>query len=336
MTNALAKPVPAPMTLRDLLQGDAFKASLANVLPTHMTADRFVRVALAATKRTPALAKCEQKTVLESLMLCSQYGLEPDGRRAHLVAYGTTCQLIIDYKGLAELLIRGGRVLSIHADAVCANDDFVYDSGVITRHVVDWSKPRGEPYAYCVIVRMRGGGVKCEVMTTAEVDAVRNSSRAANTGPWKSHYGEMAKKTVFRRATKWLPLTADIRDHLDKEDAIDLVDVTAHSARSSRVDAAETMFSEMALPAGEAPDADAPDGDAQADMVEQAHRQAEAFVASISTLAQAQQFIQTAPLEMVNRARKETGISAAATVSWEEMKKLVFVVKRHMLENQTV
>jgi len=33
-------------------------------------------------------------------MNCSALGLEPDGRRAHLIPYGRDVQLIVDYKGI--------------------------------------------------------------------------------------------------------------------------------------------------------------------------------------------------------------------------------------------
>ena len=55
-------------------------------------------------------------------------------------------------------------------------------------------------------------------MSKDEVDAVRKRSRAANNGPWVTDYGEMAKKTVFKRLSKWLPVTPELQEAIAKDD----------------------------------------------------------------------------------------------------------------------
>lgn len=49
------------------------------------------------------------------------------------------------------------------------------------------------------------------------MEAIRNRSRAGNSGPWVTDFDEMAKKTVFRRLSKWLPISSEYRDALDKD-----------------------------------------------------------------------------------------------------------------------
>ena len=80
-TTALANRAPA--TLRQQLAGDYFKQQVALALPKHMTADRFVRVALTALLKTPKLQDCTPESVIQCMLNCSALGLEPDGRRAH-------------------------------------------------------------------------------------------------------------------------------------------------------------------------------------------------------------------------------------------------------------
>ena len=43
--------------------------------------------------------------------------------RAHLIPYGNEVTLILDYKGLLELVRRSGDVVSIRSELVCENDD---------------------------------------------------------------------------------------------------------------------------------------------------------------------------------------------------------------------
>jgi recombination protein RecT len=214
------------MTLKTLFADKAFESAVAQALPKHITPARFLRVALTTITRTPLLAQCDIASLTKAMLHCSSVGLEVDGRRAYLVPFRNNqrncyeCQLIIGYQGLAELAYRSGDVASIHADKVCDADVFEYDRGEIVKHVIDFKKPRGEPYAYYAIVRFKDAAraPKCEVMSKEEVNAIMRRSRAASNGPWKTDYDEMAKKTVFRRCSKWLNLSNEFRDAVIAED----------------------------------------------------------------------------------------------------------------------
>jgi recombination protein RecT len=249
------------MTLRDKLNNPAQLQEIARALPAHMSADRMARVTLTAMTRTPKLAECEPASFFQCLMSLSQWGLEPDGRHAHLIPFDNTkkriteCQLIVDYKGLVQLAMRTGNIASIHCDAVCENDDFDYDCGEVLRHKIDFRKPRGEAYAFVCIIRMKDGGKKCEVMTRFEVDSIRDRSagyRAAvkynkTDTPWITDYNEMAKKTVFRRASKWIELSSEIRDAFDHDDK-DYVDGRVTARQTAPVTTADDLTQMLAKP----------------------------------------------------------------------------------------
>lgn len=216
-------PPEVTKTARSLIESSQFKTAVANILPHHLTPDRFVRIAISAMTRVPKLAECDPNTVLQCLMTLSQFGLEPDGRNAHLIPFWNSqkkaydCQLIIDYKGLAALAKRSGQVSYVHADAVCEQDAFEFNKGVVVKHEVDFKKDRGKPYAYYSMVRYKDGTEQADCMTRAEVDRIRARSRAKDSGPWVTDYDEMAKKTVFRRLSKWLELSPEFRDALDAD-----------------------------------------------------------------------------------------------------------------------
>lgn len=219
------------LTIRDRLSSDAFKDAIAEVLPAHVTPDRMARTALTAITRTPALATCDQASFFKAMMDLSQWGLEPDGRRAHLIPFRnnkkgiTEVQLIIDYKGLVELAYRSGVVSKIHADVVHAGDQFAYNLGEVQTHVpwflrMDAAKPTEQGHviaAYC-IVTLKDGASKTELMPKSEIEAIRKRSKAGNSGPWQTDWAEMAKKTAFRRVSKWIPLSAEMRDAMERDD----------------------------------------------------------------------------------------------------------------------
>ena len=53
---------------------------------------------------------------------------------------------------------------------------------------------------------LKSGEKSREVMWIDQIEEVRKASRSGDSGPWVTHYGEMAKKTVARRHSKVLPM----------------------------------------------------------------------------------------------------------------------------------
>lgn len=231
MSNAIStKKESSQLSIRQHLQSDALKDQIAKALPKHCSPDRMMRVTLTALTRTPALANCDQASFFKCLLDLSAWGLEPDGRRAHLIPFEnrkrgvTECQLILDYKGLIELAYRSGFVRSIHADVVYAGDLFEFSLGKVTKHTpwgfrLDDGKPddRGNVIAAYALVELKDGASHHEVMTYEEIEGIRQRSRAGKSGPWVTDWSEMAKKTAFRRASKWIPLAAEVHEAFDAD-----------------------------------------------------------------------------------------------------------------------
>lgn len=231
------------LTIREHLEGNAFKATVAAALPKHLPPERFIRVALTAMTRIPKLAQCDQASFFQCLLTLSALGLEPDGRRAHLIPFEnrkrqvTECQLIVDWKGLVELAMRSGSVANLHADVIREGDDLDYSAGKIRTHIPwflrrDAKKPEkpGEVFAAYAMAEFKDGTTKSEVLSLAEIHAVRDGSQGYRSAvkynndshPWIAHFEEMAKKTAFRRLSKWLPLSPEYRDALDKEETMEV------------------------------------------------------------------------------------------------------------------
>jgi len=205
--------------VRDLIQSDSTKAQLALVLPKYLTPDRMARVACSTVMRVPKLGQCEPASLLQAIMLCAQAGLEPDGRYAHLIPYGREVQVIFDYKGLVHLARKNG-VQNIASEVVCERDTFEWwrnGEGLQFEHRVDWRQPRGDVQAaYCIW--RDGDQFDGEVMTRTEIEGIQQRSAARNSGPWKTDWNEMAKKTVIRRASKRWPLASEMALAIQNED----------------------------------------------------------------------------------------------------------------------
>lgn len=215
-----------PRNVRDLIQGPEFKAALKAVLPRAMRADRFVRVILTALMRNPKLLECTKESLFRCLLDLAGFGLEPDGRRAHLIPFKNKkngrveCTLILDYKGIAELVRRSGEVSIIHADVVYEHDEWSYAYGTDghLKHKPNLEDRGIRKIAYYSYVRLKDGGEDFVVLNPAEVESVRKRSKSPEEGPWVTDYDEMGKKTAFRRHSKWLPLSSEARDAIERDD----------------------------------------------------------------------------------------------------------------------
>jgi len=212
--------------LRDLLA--AQRKAIESLVPEHLTPERLMRVAVNCVAKTPSLQACTASSLLQSVLAAAEVGLEPGGAlgQFYLVPFKNTCTPIIGYRGLLELARRTGQIASIRAVVVYAKDTFKMTEG-IEQTIIHERFLGGDPgplvYAYAV-ARLKDGSVQVEVMTKAQIDAIRARSRAGNSGPWVTDFEEMAKKTVFRRLAKWLPLASERFDRaieMDNEEFVD-------------------------------------------------------------------------------------------------------------------
>ena len=197
-----------------------FQKQLAMALPRTMTADRFTRIVATEWKKNPDLRKCNPVTVLSSVLLSAQLGLEPGSAlgQSYLLPCknktGMECQLIIGYRGMLSLARRSGEIISINAYAVHQEDDFHYELGLHPdiHHVPNQEKAEPGPLTHVyAVAALKDGGLQFEVMTRAEVEKVRRFSKGSSSAysPWNTHFEEMAKKTVIRRLFKYLPVSAE-------------------------------------------------------------------------------------------------------------------------------
>ena len=212
-TAPVSKPkTKAPIIVQQVLS-DQFKKQLALAVPKHLNADRMARIAATEVRKNKALLNTEPTSFLGSVMQAAQLGLEPGSAlgQAYLVPYGNQCQLIIGYKGMIDLARRSGQVLSLNAYAVREGDDFNFQLGLKPdiHHVPSLEADRiKKPITYVyAVATLKGGGYQFEVMSRAEVEAVRAKAKSKNI--WNTYFEEMAKKTVIRRLFKYLPVSIE-------------------------------------------------------------------------------------------------------------------------------
>ena len=209
---------------------ETYKVQIARALPRHLNPDQMLRVALTAFRMTPKLAECQPASVFAAVVQASQLGLRPNMLgECYLIPYKGQCQLQIGYQGMLELVRRSGLVESIGAYLVRDTDQyevrFGTDPGIV--HVPNLDAPGKVILGYAV-AKLKGGGTHVEVMTRAEIDAIRdrsqnvqNAKRYGKKTPWDTDFDEMARKTLVRRVCKYLPKSNELATAISLNDAAD-------------------------------------------------------------------------------------------------------------------
>lgn len=235
-------------------------SQLRTALPSHFSAERMARLALTAFRTNRGLQNCTPGSVMAAIMSAAQLGLEPHVQgQCYLVPHGNECTLIVGYQGLLDLIRRSGQVKSLSARIVYASDEFSvsFHQTPPFAHNPNLRRPDNDAIVgvYCHAILTSDEHV-FEWMTTADVNAIRNRSRSGKSGPWSSDWSEMARKTVLKRAAKYLPKSVSLADALD---VVDRAEAPTYVDATQQAPVVVTRAAHAAqIPAAPADDDDAP------------------------------------------------------------------------------
>ena len=215
-----------PKTIFDVIQAGA--KQFATALPKHINTDRFVRIAITTIRQNPKLAQCSQESLLGALMVSAQLGLEPGTLgQCYLIPFenkrmGTVeCQFQIGYKGLIELLRRSGQLSDIYSYTVYENDDFNIEYGLsrTLTHKPNFDE-RGEIKGFYAVAILKDGTKAFEYMTKEEIVKHEEKYRKGSykNDVWNKNFEEMAQKTVVKKLLKWLPVSVEFLDMINKDE----------------------------------------------------------------------------------------------------------------------
>jgi recombination protein RecT len=248
---------------------------IAKALPGHITADKFIRTAMTAVALTRNIEKANPASLLAACSKAAADGLILDGREAALVVdYNGDVQYRPMMRGLLKLAYNSGQISKISVQIVCEKDEFEYILGDDERivHKVNMREARGAAYAVYATATLKDGAVIREVMTTEQINKIMARSDAykafkagkIKSTPWSTDWEEMARKTVFRRLSKYLPSSSDrdalheAAERIDEEFTFDPADdepVAVAPPTKKRGGAAAALKDITPPPAADAPPA---------------------------------------------------------------------------------
>lgn len=213
-----------------------YSGDFASVLPSHIKAETWVRLAQGALKKGKRGAdgrfELEQAAAnnpgvfLASLLDAARLGLEPGTEQYYLTPRKVSGRLeilgIVGYQGHIELMYRAGAVSSIVAEVVREHDEYRYQRGV-DEVPVHRFKPfareseRGKLIGVYAYARMKDSAVSRVVeLNQDDIDRIKKSSQGASSeySPWVKFEVAMWLKSAVRQLQKWVPTSAEYRREL--------------------------------------------------------------------------------------------------------------------------
>lgn len=202
-------------------QVSAFSESTQNAFNRE---SQFAMQVMGANDFLARTAVNNQSSLINAVVNVAAIGisLNPAEKEAYLVPRNGAVCLDISYVGLMRLATDTGQISWVQSDLVYEKDHFkmVGLDKQPEHHFNAFDKNRGEIVGVYVTAKLSSGDYLTDTMTTEEINAIRDKSQGhisfvagkARSSIWNDHWGEMAKKTVVKRAHKYWPKS----DRLEK------------------------------------------------------------------------------------------------------------------------
>lgn len=210
------------MTKNALAPIDSFKKELKlmepnfrPLLPANIKPEKFEALVIAAVAGNPKLLECSRESLWRACVQGAELGLSlnPTMGEADILIVQGAAQFRPRYKGLMKLALQSGEVTSIRSVLVHENDQFDVIEGL--RRDIIHKPARGDrgplTHVYCVWTLRGLAEPQFEVMDRQQVMRIkaRSPSGSKGMGPWKTDEEEMWRKTVVRRASKYMPISCE-------------------------------------------------------------------------------------------------------------------------------
>jgi len=203
------------------------KKVLPDLLEKHgISVPQFIQVVLSEIKKNEKLLQAfmeNPSSMFASILAGAEIGLIPSDMigEFYLIPrnlkqadgkYKMSVTPLIGYKGLVNIILRGGEVSRVHTEVVYEGDTFepIYGLEPNIIHKPNFDVPRTQDkikYAYAV-AKMKSGEYQFCVMTRAEIEGVRNMSKNSNDLYFNDKMGInrwMERKCALIQLSKMLP-----------------------------------------------------------------------------------------------------------------------------------
>lgn len=193
-----------------VLASELERPSVVEALPSDFNRARFVQNTVALVQGSEELSRMPQAKLVPALMKGAYLGLDFFNKECYAVPYGQQVQFMPSYTGMVKLAKRFSKrpLTDIYGHIVRDGDEF--ETGMEDGREYVRFKPKpfndGPIIGAFAVAQFADGGIKVEVMSKAQLDAVKRMSKAQSGTAWKFFSDEMYKKSVIRRLCKGIDL----------------------------------------------------------------------------------------------------------------------------------
>lgn len=185
--------------------------SVSDALPQDFNKARFVQNCLALLNDDPSkFEKFGSKQIMANMVKASYLGLDFYSKEAYLVPYGDKLEFMPSYSGQIKLAKKYSirPIKEIYAKVIREGDVFeeVITNGEPSVNFRPKFLNDGAIIGAFAVVLYQDSGMSYDVMSKADIENTRKSSKAKSSPAWSNFYSEMAKKTVLRRLCKHIDL----------------------------------------------------------------------------------------------------------------------------------
>ena len=225
------------------------------------TFDKECSFAMQLFSKNDYLNKATFQSKLTAVLNVANIGLtlNPALKHAYLVPRSRRVgnELIIEaclepsYQGLVKLITDTGSARSVYAHLVYKGDEFQEILGTSVQIIHKPKRESTEVILVYAVAILHDGSTQVDIMPIAEIHEIRGMSESYKAWEknknlpcvWNTHFGEMARKTVIRRLTKYLPKT----NHWEKVAKAIELDNTDYRASAVQVSIIEGLLITSAI-----------------------------------------------------------------------------------------
>lgn len=219
-----------PSAIKALIEAPNFAASIAMRIGNEVYAKKFVKMFQTAINKVPNLLKCTPASITLAAYHLAELNLSPIPQHGHayLIPYKNKdgvyeCQFQLGWRGLTTMAIRDGGVRSVTSEVVYKGDTMICTQGLEPKliHELNMECERNDKNIYAVyaVAHLADGSKIFEIMSAPQIEAHKKqysqAVRGGRSSPWDSAYGEMARKTVVKRLSKYLLMCESLSHAID-------------------------------------------------------------------------------------------------------------------------
>ena len=201
------------LTIKGYFNSQAVQEKFKEILKDK--APGFISSVLQVTTQSKLLKKADPVSIYSAAMTAASLDLPINQNLgfAWIVPYGNKAQFQMGWKGYVQLAQRSEKYKSINVIEVHENQFESFNS--LTEDLkADFSKDgNGVVVGYCAYFKLINGFEKTVFWSKEKCEAHgKRYSKSFNSGPWKTDFDSMSKKTVLKNAlSKWGPMSIEMQ-----------------------------------------------------------------------------------------------------------------------------